>query len=94
MPAPPPGDDDEDTSTPHDLEQRIPASAERRALGTLEATVFALAGRIGELRREFDRASPNLRRALAEQAAVEARSVGDNGHDLARLLEDIARGRA
>ena len=82
------GDDTDDT--PPDLSFRLPASPERKAFGTLELHLHQLAKDIGEIRRRWDSASPPERRALAAYVADEAREVGDSGHDLARLMAEIA----
>jgi hypothetical protein len=87
-----PPENDDDASTPVDLEFRRPASAERKAFGTLEVSVHATAASLREIRQCWDAASPDKRRAMAADVAADARELGDAGHDLARLMAEIAAG--
>jgi hypothetical protein len=87
--------DNEDT--PVDLRGRDPAgkpSVTRRWWGFLEATVDDLGHRVRQLRRDWRGASPNLRRALAEQTAPELRRLGDWAYGFAAELERYAAGAA
>lgn len=90
--APPPPGDNDDTVTPVDLVARRPASQERKGWGSLEAAVAVLALRIRQFRQEWDTASPNHRRFLAEKAVPELRDMSATADGLADDLEDYAQG--
>ena len=77
--------------TPIDIGFKRPATPERLAFGTLELSIHATASSLSEIRRRWDAASPNERKALAEHVAADARELGDAAHDLARLMAEIAR---
>jgi len=78
-------------STPIDIHARG-SSPERIGLGSIEASLAAVAANLGPLRRRWDEASPSERRALAATLAPECRELGDSAHDLARWLEEIVAG--
>lgn len=82
-----------DERTPADLHARG-SSPERISLGTIEASLAAVAENLRPLRRRWDAASSSERRSLAAALAPECRELGDNAHDLARWLEEIASGYA
>ena len=80
-----------DESTPADLTARG-SSPERIGLGTIEASLAAVAENLRPLRQRWDRSSDAERRALAARLAPECRELGDNAHDLARWLEELVAG--
>ncbi|MES2339283.1 MAG: hypothetical protein V4537_14410 [Pseudomonadota bacterium] len=84
--------DANDESTPTDLAVRRPASTERVAFGSLEVAVHALAASLREVRRAWDEATPDRRRAMAEDVEADARDLGDWAHDLARMMFEIRMG--
>jgi hypothetical protein len=84
-----PKDGPDNDDTPPDLAFRRPASAERVSFGSLEVAVHALATSLAEVRRAWDEASPDRRRALAEDVEADARDLGDWAHDLARTMAEF-----
>ena len=89
-PSPPFGDDDD--RTPTDLVARLPNSADRVSLGTIESSLTEIARLVRALRERWDRASEAERRFIAERLAPELRQHGDNCHDLARWMNEFAVG--
>ena len=83
-------ENDDDLETPPDLGIRSPATPERLALGTLELAVHGTSASLRAIRQRWDEATPNERKALAENVAADARELGDAAHDLARLMTEIA----
>jgi len=80
------GTEDAPDETPADLAIRRPATPERKAFASLELALRATLRSLVEVRRCWDEASPDRRRALAEDVEHDAREIGDGGHDLARLM--------
>lgn len=80
----------ENDDTPNDIGTRSPASPERKAFGTLYLHLLKTAEDVGALVRRWDVATPLERKVLASYVADEAREFGDAGHDLARLMTEIA----
>jgi hypothetical protein len=83
------GDHDDDV-TPQDIGTRGPASTERKALGTLYLHMLKATEDLLQACRRWDSATPLERKVLAGLVADEAREFGDAGHDLARLMGEIA----
>ena len=79
-----------DDDTPRDIGTRSPASPERKAFGTLYLHMLKTAEDLGAIVRRWDTATPLERKVLASLIADEAREFGDAGHDLARLMTEIA----
>jgi hypothetical protein len=89
-----PGDDD-DTDTPVDLNQRRPpqpASAGRKGWGSLEAAVAHLAERVRQARQEWDSASTNHRRFLAEKVGAECGELESFFRDFGADMRSYAQG--
>lgn len=88
------GDDDDDTTTPIDLDARRPEVPLGRAWLGLQRTLRSSVDRVGEIRAEWGEAPPDRQAALALALAGELRDFADIGHDLAHQLEDFARRKA
>ena len=88
------GADDDDTTTPIDLDARRPETPLGRAWLGLERTVRGTLDRVRALRSEWREAGSDHKAALAFAAADTFREFGDAAHDLARQLEDFAKRQA
>lgn len=89
----PTGDDDDDTTTPIDLDARRPDTPLGRAWLGLERTVNRTLDRVRALRIGWREARPDRQAALALGAAETFREFGDSAHALAGQLEDFAKRR-
>ncbi len=77
-------------NTPQDIGTRSPASPERKAFGTLYLHMLQATESLSACVRRWDEATPLERKVLASYVADEAREFGDAGHDLARLMAEMA----
>lgn len=83
--------EDDDTTTPIDLDARRPEVPLGRAWIGLERTAQRNLDRIREARVEWGEATPERQAALALAIAEALREHADDGHELAHNLEDFAR---
>ncbi len=91
MPTVPPGDEDDDTTTPIDLDARRPEVPLGRAWYGLERTIRSSYDRVRALRLDWREAGQDHRAALAAELAEALREFADTSHELAHNLEDFAR---
>lgn len=87
------GDDDDDTTTPIDLDARRPETPFGRAWLGLQRTATRTVDRIREARVHWGQADPEHQAALAWEIADVLRELGDWAHGLAGQIEDYARRR-
>jgi hypothetical protein len=86
--------DDDDTTTPIDLDARRPEVPLGRAWYGFERSVSRTLDGVRAVRRDWSEASPEQRAALAFDLAGLVREFADYGHELANQLEEFARHRA
>lgn len=88
------GADDDDTTTPIDLDARRPETPLGGAWRGLERTVYRTLDRVRALRKQWSEVGTARQQAFLALGAAEAfREFGDTAHDLARQLEDFAKRR-